>query len=336
MAGHNKPPQDFTLSPVEFADIGQPNFEDPNKPSDTNKKIAERLRVLDRRELLLCAGQFACMAASESQPVADFKEIPAFGEGRERSRHGVTFGRLNVQTEQDPVITTFVAMKPYDRRKVDLGMRPERAVTHDWATNQHLRKLSTSGAYEPIGVWRNHDTFFVPGLITWFNERSLSLDNMLQARTDEDGLMDAATPLRARQALRLGHFGLGIAHGAHITHGDAFPQNFATDGSHIIFNDTTTLRPFGSSETTTRTKVDQDVDDFVSGTIHPEMSSPEMQALTSEALKDSEFRTDLYESYMAGAALGAERAGYPKSGLLVPPSTHQQIIDRVVQRYVPR
>jgi hypothetical protein len=332
MARHETSQPSVPINSVDFAEITPPEFGNPLDPADANKQFADYLRKLDRAQLVLCAGQYACMAASEA-PRAGFSDVPEFGEGRERSRHGVRFGKLDIQTEQDPRITTFVALKPYDKRKIDLKMRPEQAVTHDWATNSYLRSISKSGAYEPLGVWRNQDTFFVPGLVTHFNERSLSLDNMLQAE-DEKSL--ALSPARAERVLHLGHFGLGVAHGARITHGDALPQNFATDGAHIIFNDTTTLRPFGKRDEVTAEKLVEDLDDFSSGALHPEMASVQMRALVSDALRDVATRDLLYESYTAGAVLGAERAGYPKSGLLVSQDAHNLILDRVIQKYAPK
>jgi hypothetical protein len=333
-------PKDFPLGNVSFMEVEPPEFGNSNEPSEATRRFADLIRGLGQKQLVLCAEQYACMANSEEPPSADFKEIPAFAEGREQSRHGVMFGRLNIETRQDPPITTFVAMKPYDRRGKDsnFGARPDRAVAHDWATNQHLRKLSTSGAYEPIGLWRGEGTYPVPGLITRFNERSLSLDNLLRALSlDRDGQPDAGVSLlRARQALHLGHFGLGVAHGIRVTHGDAAPQNFATDGSHIIFNDTTTIQPFASTQRKNEVRAAADMEDFVSGSIHPDVTTEEMRALTGSALKDTDFRSGLYESYLAGAALGGQRAGFAKSGgVLVPEPVHTQIVDRFIQKYVP-
>ncbi len=336
MAGHDKQPQNFSLDPVRLVDIGQPDFVDPNKPSDNNKRIAETILKLNRGEVILAAGQYAYLAASEATPSAYFEEDPEFGVGREQSRQGVMFGRLDVQTSQHPTITTFAALKPYDKRVVDFKMKPSMAVTHEWATNLHMRRLSAGSAYEPIGVWRRDVPYVTPGLITRFNERSRSLDTVLRATTESDAPIDAVTEERVRHAMHLGHFGLGIAHGAHIIHGDALPQNFAVDGSRIIFNDTTFMRPFGKDDKVTQARMNEDAADFIGDTVDPQKTSPQIRALTNRVLKDEDFRGTLYDAYARGAAQGAERSGYPKSGLLISQETHQQIIDDVVEDYLHR
>ncbi len=343
MSDNHQTLKDIPLGKVGFMEIEEPEFGNSNEPLGTTRRFAERIRGLEQNEIMLCAGQFALMASGVRQSEADFKEIPAFAEGREHSGHGVVFGRLNIETMEYPPITTFVAMKPYDDRPKDnnLGARPAWSVAHDWATNQYLRRLSTSGAYEPIGVWRTDDTYFVPGLVTRFNERSLSLDNLLGDRApviDENGEIDIdMTQSRARRALHTGHFGLGIANGIRTTHGDAAPRNFATDGSHVIFNDVTTIQPFSTTRRKNEARAVEDMIKFVSMSIHPDLAPPEMRKLTGAALKEQEFRSALYGSYLVGVALGAERAGYSKSdGVMVPESTHEQIIDRFVQKYVPK
>jgi len=252
---------------------------------------------------------------------------------QEASRHGVRFGRVAVSTERHAPITTFVAVKPYDKRRVDLGMKPASAVVHDWATNEHLSRLSSGTAYETAGIWRNGDTFFVPQLLTRYNERSTSLDNYFRA---DPARGDRVSPELIAQAMKLGHFGLGLAHGARITHGDAFPQNFATDGSRIIFNDTTTLRPFGKEAGSTLRKLDEDVQDFVDGMIHPDASSQHTRRLSVELLKNPAQAAILYDKYLAGARLGRERAGLAESRLIVPEDAHKRMLDTVIQKYAHR
>lgn len=313
---------------IQLIDWEAPEFGAPETPSDITKRVANKIEGLAQNHLVLFAEEYPCLVPAQV-PTASFTETPSFMEGRKRTRQGVFAGKLAVGTEVDFPAETFVAIKPYDRRMTHFLTRPAQVVAHDWAINNYLNSISSGTAYQPHGLWRNHDTFFVPALLTRLNERSVSLDNIFNAHP-EDG--EALSPGRIRRALELGHFGLGIANGAHMIHGDAFPQNFARDGKRVIFNDTTTLRPYGQKPAMTQKKIREDVEDFLKGVFHPEASSPEARTLSLAALKDSQYVSSLYQKYIAGARLGAERAGHSSSGLVVDEEAHRKIVNSAVQK----
>lgn len=312
------------IESVSFADFGTPTFEDPNKPSRHNAAIATEVKKLDRSEAALFAGEYACFATVEA-PDVEFTLLPEFKTGRGASRQGVYFGDLSVESELQMPISTFVAVKPYDKRKVNFRMRPEMALVHDWATNVHLDGLSSGSTYRPVGVWRNHDTFFVPQLLTRYNERSKSLDNYFQPRHRDveveqeqsevpfglvlplNALANERDKTRLRHAIELGHFGLGFAHGAGITHGDAFPQNFAIDGTRILFNDVTTLRPYGPNMEKNEKLVAEDVSDFWTGAFHPDVSTETGRKYILELLHDEDVAGLVFASYMKGMYLSQKR-----------------------------
>lgn len=227
----------------------------------------------------------------------------------------------------------FVAVKPYDRRRVRFPAHPAQMVAHDWATNHYLNQLSTGTAYEAYGIWRNHDTYYVPALITRFNERAVSLDNpLLSNDTDSDEVYEK----RIQRALALGNFGLGFAHGAGILHGDAFPQNFAANGNRVIFNDTTTLMPFFRKRPDRNNKkMIEDVEDFFDGVFHPSVSTLKSQVAARVAMRSVSTLKDLYGSYLNGANLGAARVekamGSMARGAIIDPQTHFRIIASIVR-----
>lgn len=324
------PGPDLEIGAVSFPEFVTPQFGDPSRPADANKRFAEQARSMRASELALSAAEYACFAATEA-PTALFTRRPDFEKGRDRSRQGVIFGDLDVQSELHTPIMTFTAVKPYDNRKHRrLGVSAEVAVAHDWATNLYLDQLSKGSTYLPIGLWRARDTYPVPRLLTRFNERSTSLDNTFRASSEHG---DVISPRKAMHALRLGHFALGMGHGARIIHGDAFPQNLAQDGSRVVYNDTTTFRPFGTKAGRTKALLEEDLADFNRGTLLPDTSSPEMRELVVPLLKSGLFVEHMYHSYVHGARLGAERAGYDTHGLIVPETEHKRIVDRVVQKY---
>lgn len=318
---------DTAIDHFGFAQWDTPDFCDPVNQTPHNRNIAGQINALKRNQLALFAGQYACVLYSQ-EPEANFTEVSSFSDGRGASRHGVFFGSLAVQTELEPPITSFIAVKPYDARRIDLKMRPAEAVMHDWAVNTYLDSISSGAAYQPIGLWRGRDTYFVPRLLTSYRERATSLDNIFMS-TGRD-----ATPKKAKHGMLVGSFGLGLAHGARMTHGDAFPQNFAIDGGRrIIFNDTTTIRRFSKKQSVVVSLTQEDIEDFMSGVLRPEVSSSEMRVIASEAMRDSVFRSWLNKAYVDGALIGARRAGYDTSGYIVPESDHYRIIDKVLQSY---
>lgn len=319
---------DHSIGSLYFTLQEAPDFCDPTNQTPHNRQVIQEVENLQPGQLAVLAGRYACMGAVES-PKGSFTEIPEFKAGRTASRHGVYFGDLTVETPQNQPIQTFVAVKPYDKRgSVDLKMRPSHAVVHDWSTNAFLNRLSTGSAYDVLGFGRTNDTFFVPQMVTEFQERSKSLDNVFRSKEPDNETREK----RTRHALVLGNAGIGIAHGAQITLGDALPQNFATDGSRIIFNDTTTLRPYGKKDRTIPL-IEEDVQDFVTGALDPRTSSEETRGISASALRDPEFQRKLYETYLDGARLGARRAGYTPGGLIVPEDTHRTIINEVVAKY---
>lgn len=320
---------DTAINNFGFAQWGTPDFCDPANPTPNNREIAGNIKSLEQSQLALFAGQYACVLYSRD-PEAQFTEVPSFSDGRGASRHGVFFGSLAVRTELEPPITSFIAVKPYDARRIDLKMRPSEAVTHDWAVNTYLDSISSGAAYQPVGLWRGRDTYFVPRLLTAYRERATSLDNIFMS-TGRD-----ATPKKAKHGMLVGNFGLGLAHGARMTHGDAFPQNFAIDGGNrVIFNDTTTIRPFSKKRDRVVSLAQEDIEDFMSGVLRPEVSSPEMRQIARQEMRDSVFRSWLSKAYVDGALIGAFRAGYDTSGYIVPESDHHRIIDKVLQQYQP-
>ncbi len=308
-----------------------PDFGSPQDPSERTRKVAYQMReCLSRNHLILLDGGYSDVGLEPAQYVqAEFVENPAFMEGRRRSKQGVFAGTLAVSTELDPTVDTFVAVKPYDRRRVRFTAHPAHMVAHDWATNHYLNQLSTGTAYQTYGLWRNHDTFYVPALLTRFNESSVSLDNSLLPK-DTDS--EEAYEKRVRRALALGNFGLGFAHGAGILHGDAFPQNFAANGKRVIFNDTTTLVPFFRKHTDrNRKKMIEDVEDFFDGVFYsPVGTNPTAQIAARIALRSVSSLNDLYDSYLSGAQLGATRVekvmGSVAKGAVIDSKTHFKVI----------
>lgn len=319
-----------SLDGVRLAEVPKPEFCDPNKPAKVNLQLAHWFRQFGVDQMVVFADDFSEMTDA-AFVAAEFTKIERFREGREKSRQGVYFGELAIETDLYPTAQTFVAVKPYDnRKKINFGMRRERALVQEWATNLYLNSISNGSAYEPIGFWRNADTYYVPQLLTRFNESSVSLDNVFGETTENGGFIAGA---RAMHAMNLGFLALGIAHGVRLVHGDAFPQNFAIQGRRIIFNDTTSMRPYPQNETKRIKGIELDVEAFTAGTMVLDSASDEMSVLSLKALLHPDFRSRLYASYLKGAQIGASRAGYSKDHLLVPEDVHHRIIRDVVDRY---
>ncbi len=323
---------------VEFKDWEVPDFGSPQDPSERTRKVAYQIsECLSRNHLILLDGGYSDVGLDPAQYAqAEFVENPDFMKGRRRSRQGVFAGVLTVSTEHDPAVDTFVAIKPYDRRRVGFLAHPAHMVAHDWATNHYLNQLSTGTAYQTYGLWRNHDTFYVPALLTRFNERSVSLDNpLLPKDTDSEEVYEK----RLRRTLSLGNFGLGFAHGAGILHGDAFPQNFAVNGRRVIFNDTTTLRPFFSKRPDrNRRGIVDDVRDFFAGVFHKDVSTPILRGVARTALHTPQMCEELIASYIKGANLGAERVkavtGHATVGEVIDPQRHIRIVREAAERSI--
>lgn len=320
------------IGAVRALSIETPDFGEPFAPSDRNIALAQRIKDLLPAELLLSADYYPSIPLSKS-PKASFTLDPLLSEGRDRSRQGVYFGRLAVSSDLDPHETAQVAVKPFDRRAGDLKMRPEVAVVHEWSANAHLNRIRTGSAYQPIGVWRDPVTDFIPRLVTEYHQRSTSLDNIFRAQSlDDDGRDGMAR--WARFGLTTGYYSLGFLHGARITHGDAMPQNFAYRGGRvIIFNDTTTFRPHGANEKKVRERLQADSELFSWGLFHPGASSEEMREKVVTLLTEPAYRATLYRAYVDGAIEGADRGGFTRSGLIVPEKGHSEAISRAIREF---
>lgn len=293
-----KAPPSTAISSVDLGDFNQLNFWYPASPfeNEQHARVSNLVFGLARNALVLASNDYACFRETES--TATFDIVPGFAKGREQSRHGVFFGVLAVQSTPQVPITTFAAVKPYDRRKIDLEMKPCDAVTHDLSTLQFLNRLSAGTSYDPVGVWRDNDTFVVPRIITKFNEGSVSLDNFLEEPIQE----------RLIKAAKLGHFGLGILHGSGIIHRDAFPQNFATNANRVIFNDVTTFRHTPNDSAKSTKDVSDDIQAFLKGLTHERaVDNEEVRSLMTRLLLNEQFLEMLYGSYIEGAALAKKR-----------------------------
>jgi hypothetical protein len=320
------------ISDVKFVHLDPPEFGNPGIPSDGYKRLADVISSVKQEQCALAVGQLGCFETVQ-KPSAAFTPVEDFAVGRGASKQGVFFGKLAVGSERHIPIPVYVAVKPYDKRKADLGSRPPIAVAHDIAASGHLTRISQGSAYSPLGIYRGRDTFPVPHLITQFEERSTSLDNFFkQEETSTDA---AGADRQILHAMRLGNFGLGLLHGARITHGDAFPQNFGVDGSRVVLNDTTTFRPFSKKEGQVRARVAEDVSDFVSGIFHPRGSTLFARTLSASVLRHPSVLPELTRAYTSGIALSLRRLQekQPPVGVLTP-DEHTRLIREVAARYI--
>ncbi len=278
--------------------------------------------------LVIALGQLGCLEGIQNVE-SKFTRVPEFDEGRTASRQGVYFGTLGVSSERHLPISSHIAVKPYDRRRVDLGARPSVALVHDIATSAHLRAISSSSAYVPMGVYRSHDTFLVPNLLTNFEERSSSLDGVFRQTETRHPI-----ELKVLHAMRLGHFGLGVLHGAKITHGDAFPQNFATDGNRVVMNDTTTFRPFGAKTLAVKLKTTEDTQNFMQGVFHPDASTDFTRTVSASVLRHPSVVPTLWRAYIDGVGLSLRRLGEASAPLgVIQEDDHARIIRAVIEKY---
>lgn len=326
----------FEPNPVSITPWAVPDFWHPGEPTALTIRVAERIKALKPGEMALFAEHFQHVPPSDEMPQARFIRDETLAEGRTASKQEVVFGRIAVWSRFATKIVPQVAMKPYDSRKVRFNMTPQRAIAHDMAASALLNRVLPGSAYVPIGVWRKSGSVFIPGLITEYNPRTTSLDNIFLADRSEHGTMVPSREL-ASNGWYLGHVGLGFLHGLRISHGDAFPQNLASQGTKDpFFNDTTSFRPFASSTDTTRGRIIEDISDFADGAlVDPDKSSEEMRHISANRLLDSGgFRDWLYRAYIAGAKAGARAAGYAEAGLVVGESDHRSAIDLVVEQYV--
>lgn len=331
--GSKKREPTVSVSDLVFDSWPEPVFGDPRIKSGPNKEFALRARELPLGRMALMPEEFELVSGSD-EPTAVFEEVESFRVGREYSRQGVYFGNLSLSTMIDPTTLEFVAMKPFDRRRVkNFGVSPDLALTHEYAANKYLSRISSGTAYEPLGIWRRPpDTFFVPTLVTRFMENSTSLDNVFRGNV-------SATKEHVLRAFALGSFGLGLAHGAQIVHGDAYPQNFAINGMRVLFNDTTSLRPYSRrkdgviDDKKTGAKIRTDIEDFVEGAFLPEVSSEEMREISESVLSGEDYLSYIYNKYILGAKLGSERSGLPRSSIIVGSDEHSKIIIKVVDKY---
>ena len=114
----NSPPN-LDITSVRFLDLPPAGVGNGAEAAATSREMANLILELRPGDLLLTAAQYMCLATA-TDPHAAFTEVLDFKTGREASRHGVFFGDLQVRSEKDPTIRRFVAVKPYDSRKVDL------------------------------------------------------------------------------------------------------------------------------------------------------------------------------------------------------------------------
>ncbi len=320
------------ISDVRFAHLDPPEFGNPGVPSDGYKRLADVISSVEPEQLAVAVGQLGCFETVQ-KPSAAFTPVEDFAVGRGASKQGVFFGKLAVGSERHVPIPVYVAVKPYDKRKADLGSRPPIAVAHDIAASGHLARISKDSAYTPVGIYRGQDTFPVPHLITQFEERSTSLDNYFKQPEISTDVAGASRQIL--HAMRLGNFGLGLLHGARITHGDAFPQNFAVDGSRVVLNDTTSFRPFPKNPGKVKVKVVEDVSDFVSGIFHPGGSTLFARTLSASVLRHPSVLPELTRAYTNGIALSLQRLQekQPPLGVLIP-DEHTELIRQVAAKYI--
>lgn len=327
--------QTIPSSHVSILELEPPLFGNPYKPEERSKRITDRLGELLPNELLLIAGEFACFG-SGVEISAEFEQYQAFSRGRDLSKQGVYFGEMRVGSDTDVEIATHVASKPYDDRKVNFGMNitVPGIVTQEWAMSAFLNRLLSGSAYVPVGFWRTSDPdHLVPQMLTRYVENSTSLDTAF--RVDPSGNVPQST-MRAKKSLLNASYGLGILHGAGITHGDAYPQNIAvTGGSRIVFNDTTTMLPFSKKRNDNAFKVEKDVRDLFAGVFHIDASSEGMRELTAEILQGESLQRNLYEIYMNGSKVAENRLGQVREEpLIVGNVEFQGIIKRAVDKYL--
>ncbi len=324
-------------SSVTYVEWDAPVFTnpDPNRPNATNKAFENHIKGLDRGQIALCAGQYACFASAQD-PEIRFEEKPEYGLGREQSRYGVFFGDTIVESEVIPPVRTFVAVKPYDKRvynkmaavsQESAEIAPAASLVHDWATALYLNSLSPKTAYKPLGVWKLNDPYFVPALMTAYHERSISFDNIIQEKTEVAGKV---TDARLRHIMELGHFGIGFLHGAHLVYRDGIPQNYALDGKRVIINDVTSIRLLNGKDDDKKTQ--EDVFDFSDGVFDLE-HSPRIHDMAMTALRDENHRNKLFGRYLDGYKLGAERSGHTEGGAKVGVDDFHRLIKSVVDKY---
>ena len=315
------------IDSVGFTSLEPPVFCNPAQPNEGYKRLARDFEGMGQGGLLIALGQLSCLEGVQN-PESEFTLVPQFGVGRTASRQGVYFGTLDLSSERHQPITSHVAVKPYDRRRVDLGARPAVAIAHDIATSAHLRRISDSSAYVPLGVYRSFGTFFVPNLLTNFEERSTSLDGVF--RQTEEGSIGR----KVLHAMKLGHFGLGVLHGAKIIHGDAFPQNFATDGTRVVMNDTTTFRPFGNNGSAVMSKTREDIQDFMQGVFHPDASTDFTRSVSAPVIRNPSVRLTLWRAYAEGVGLSLNRLREASAPLgVLGEDEHACILRTVVDKY---
>jgi len=292
-----------------------PDFCDVHHQTKNNLEIIHRAADIPNDHYVRFIGK-GVLVAELDQPQAFFTAKPEFSVGKEASKQGVYFGELVHGG------STFVAVKPFDGKKVPFETSNEGATVHDWAANMYLNTLKAGLAFQPLGIWRG-DT--VPQLVTKFVEGSTSLDNIFKSN-GADATPDASRA-RAQFGLELGQYGTGVAHGMRIILGDNSPQNIATSFDQaLIFNDTTSFRPFYRGVRRTNSAQQDDILEFMKGVFEPLSSSAEMRKHARSLLSDRAYVELLHKKYIDGARFGARLAGYDRSGPIVGGITFRRLI----------
>lgn len=321
---------------VEIQSLQPPDFCEPFAQTNHNLALAERIAGLQVAHMVLLGDHYPSLTISRRPHAGFVEDRENLRNGRDRSRQGVFFGYLTAGSEIVSDTVSQVAVKPYGDEKGDVGMTSEVALVHEWGVNTHLNRLRSGTAYDAVGFWGDRAKDVVPRMVTDFMSRSTSLDNTFRKEPIRNGSGDLFIPSPwIEQALYMGNYALGYLHGARITHGDALPQNLAHTGRtpELVFNDTTTFRPFGANDRKIKLRAKKDILDFTEGVFLPFPGGEMMRHASATFLAAESRAYYLYMSYVDGAREGASRSGYGTSGIIVPQNDHRSILETVVRRY---
>lgn len=190
------------------------SWEVPDRES--TGRMRRLLSEMGRSTLVLDEVKYSGMTFGDKAH-ASLIESEEFRGGREDSAHQVRFGQLVLNGSDFREQPEFVAIKPYEDR-ADLY--------REWAAHEYLNSLfDRQVGYVNLAV--HNDRQGVESIISQYDHDVVSFDSTFWA--DDDTPASALRPEILRRHAVLGLQGLGMFHGARMTHGDAQVKNLAAD-----------------------------------------------------------------------------------------------------------
>lgn len=179
-------------------------------PSFLNTTLTNRLHAANPGDMLLIPNQLQSLQSSDDPIKATFEADEALRQTRERSVHGIQFGRLMLEGDDHIPVQEYVAYKP---ESVEQAVRE--AVSSRFINTKNV----TGHTYEPLGFLKKSDGDTI--LITRFAGHTETFDNVLWRDQSE------VTDEQVEDALSKAAISLAYLHAGGITHGDAQPKNIA-------------------------------------------------------------------------------------------------------------